>query len=921
MVTRFPFAPEDVAVEMFAGGKWEPISGADIRWSDQITITGGYSEVTRAPTPTPSRCEFTVDNNSGNYSPDNPRGIYYGLIRQGTPLRVATRVAKSSFSGTASNGWAVPEVGGSWTAVGTASQYSEGSGSAKMSFTAASQTLLAYQAGQLYRDIEVSASFTLPFSDVTGGAVAYGIALNGITTSDYFLAKLTISTAEAMTLDIVHITGAVLATAAVTNFSYTGQQIRMKAHLSGQQLRAKVWPAASTEPYAWQADASYVEGTTEGTVYADRGKGWVGIYGATAPGQTNVTFALAVDDFEARINDFHGEVSAWKPELGKDTVTRVEAAGIRRRLSQGQSTLPTTYTRANRSLIPAPLLYYPCEDGTESGVFASGLPGGAPMVIVGTPQFAASSDFAPGSAPIAKPNNSRWFSPRAVAASTGKIQLIFLLSIPDTGETNNAAFTQIQCTGSVGYVDCYYDSAGTGRLNLKFYDQNRALVHTSGGLIPGGGETINGTPYQVSIELTQNGANIDYVVALMSPGGSGWVPNGTVVGFTIGAPLGFHVSPYAEVASSAMGHIQLRNDIISIFTTSSALNAYNGEGVRTRISRLCAENDGVNFARTRSTINDQQLMGKQKPNTFLALLDEVAKTDMGFLLESRDIIGLVLVTMRSLYNRDAFVTLDYAKQLQGPFEAPNDDQLIINDFTASRVDGASYRATQTTGPLALTSPTSGAGVGRYNDSEDYSLSSDTPLADMASWVVHVGTEGGARYPRIAVDVSRIAQLSTQLYLDLLGVWVGDRVDITNPKPTHIEGTISQIVYGYRRKFGGRHHTVEFFGAPAQPYAVAEVAAEVGDTNPWVFRTETDGSTVNTTAAAGALSLSVATPSGPLWTTAADDYPRYVDVGGIRVRATACSGASSPQTFTVDALPVARAAGLSVSAWHAPVLAQ
>ncbi|MET7989856.1 hypothetical protein ABZU76_02995 [Amycolatopsis sp. NPDC005232] len=71
---------------------------------------------------------------------------------------------------------------------------------------------------------------------------------------------------------------------------------------------------------------------------------------------------------------------------------------------------------------------------------------------------------------------------------------------------------------------------------------------------------------------------------------------------------------------------------------------------------------------------------------------------------------------------------------------------------------------------------------------------------------------------------------------------------------------------------------------------------------------------------GTTSLKVETPSGPLWTTAADDFPLYLSVGGLKVRATACSAATgTQQTFTIDALPVGKPAGTAVEVWDPPVL--
>ncbi|MCG3757368.1 hypothetical protein [Amycolatopsis sp. Poz14] len=76
--------------------------------------------------------------------------------------------------------------------------------------------------------------------------------------------------------------------------------------------------------------------------------------------------------------------------------------------------------------------------------------------------------------------------------------------------------------------------------------------------------------------------------------------------------------------------------------------------------------------------------------------------------------------------------------------------------------------------------------------------------------------------------------------------------------------------------------------------------------------------------AGTTSLAVQSPGGiPPWTTRPDDYPLALDVGGLRVRATACTapapGPDQEQTFTVDPLPVSKPAGTAVDVWDPPVL--
>lgn len=59
----------------------------------------------------------------------------------------------------------------------------------------------------------------------------------------------------------------------------------------------------------------------------------------------------------------------------------------------------------------------------------------------------------------------------------------------------------------------------------------------------------------------------------------------------------------------------------------------------------------------------------------------------------------------------------------------------------------------------------------------------------------------------------------------------------------------------------------------------------------------------------------------IWTTDSADYPIDLDVGGIKITATACSDSYSPQTMTISAAPVARTAGDRVQLWRPARLAR
>lgn len=69
----------------------------------------------------------------------------------------------------------------------------------------------------------------------------------------------------------------------------------------------------------------------------------------------------------------------------------------------------------------------------------------------------------------------------------------------------------------------------------------------------------------------------------------------------------------------------------------------------------------------------------------------------------------------------------------------------------------------------------------------------------------------------------------------------------------------------------------------------------------------------------AIVVAIKPHAGTIWTTDSLDYPMDLDVGGVRLTATACSDSVSPQTMTIDAAPVARTSGVPVQLWRPPVL--
>jgi hypothetical protein len=210
----------------------------------------------------------------------------------------------------------------------------------------------------------------------------------------------------------------------------------------------------------------------------------------------------------------------------------------------------------------------------------------------------------------------------------------------------------------------------------------------------------------------------------------------------------------------------------------------------------------------------------------------------------------------------------------------------------------------TTGPLGSRI------VGLYDTSAEVNLSTDLATRLYAGWFVSRGTVEGYRYPVVTVDL----RANPELAAAWLAVRPGHRVDVTNLStvlPHHPAGTLSLMVEGVENEITSGTWIGTLKCSPYAVWKVALAAEDTGSTGEFLGRAVSDGSTLAATALAGATSLSVATPTGPLWTTTADDFPLTVAVGGVDAVVSAISGAASPQTFTIAALSATRPLGCAV----------
>lgn len=582
---------------------------------------------------------------------------------------------------------------------------------------------------------------------------------------------------------------------------------------------------------------------------------------------------------------FSGEISEWPQRwdvTGKDVYVPIEASGILRRLTQGASALKSTLYRGYTSATFTPKAYWPCEDGDGATSIASAL-GGPPLGFMGVnrPSFGAFTDFK-CSAALPTLQNSEWMGNVPVYAGTGNVQVWFLMNVPTGAGTGNEEIVTVYTTGTAAAWKVIYQT--NGNLTFQAFDQalNSLFTNTIG-------FAVNDKLLRVTIDLKQNGANIDWNLETLEVGQSFSTGlSGTLNGFSISRCHAIRVNQGSGLGSNiSIGHISVHDQIRAIADLFQELNAYIGEAAGRRVQRLCGEED-VAF-RGVGNMNTTAAMGAQLPGELVALLREAEDADGGILYELRDLFGLAYRSRESLYNQTSALALDYtAKHLSG-IEPTDDDQQTRNDITVQRAAGSSARAVQETGTLSVATPP--AGVGRYDEQVTLNLQADTQVADAAGWLLHLGTVDEARYPVLALDLARsVFATDSALTLAAQDLDIGDRLTVIHPPAWLPPDAITQLAQGMAETMSNFAHRLSVNCSPESPWGQAAVYDASAS------RYSSDGSTLASGVTSSATSLSVATPSGPLWTHADGDFA--IRIGGEVMTVTAVSGASSPQTFTV-----------------------
>lgn len=621
---------------------------------------------------------------------------------------------------------------------------------------------------------------------------------------------------------------------------------------------------------------------------------------------------------------FLGYADSWSPawtESAKDATVELTASGILRRLEQHDAPVLSSLRR-RLSTESNVVGYWPLEEGKLATIGLAGIPNCPDMFPSGVVDWAGDTDTFASTVqmPVLK-NGQLWANlPAYTFTPTVGQQVRALMSFPENGSgmTNDGIIMRVQLAHpSVTTIDILYGTGGN--LRLVAWQQvglSYTVRHDTGYSV----FNMDGRDIRLFLELQQVGANVTFRYGIQTPGGGSLAVGATIGGgaATLGRVSSVTFGAHNDISGLAIGHVTVQNAITSVFNDAKELDAFEGEVSFTRFSRLMGENGIESTVSGDTTAFDQitDKMGEQRPEPLLPLLQQIQEVDRGVIYDGRAHGGLTFLTRRAIENSTVDLTLNVAAgELAGVLAPVDDDQALLNRAVVSRMDGATAVYEDSTGPLGTNT------VGTYDSSLTIPVASDAAAIQYASWLVSLGTVEGYRYPSIEVDLAKnpgLISAMTQLN-------PGDRVALTNVSTTatqHPTGTVRLVVQGIEQTLTPYSWRATLTCTPYDPWSIGRTVNTDGTTvapnsSEDDLRLDTAGSQLNTAASSGATSLSVATTSGPLWTTAAADLPLDISVGGIAVRVTAISGATSPQTFTVTGVTKALASGLPIQLYSPP----
>lgn len=532
----------------------------------------------------------------------------------------------------------------------------------------------------------------------------------------------------------------------------------------------------------------------------------------------------------------------WSDESATDSTVTIQCSGILRRLGQGGTLKSAMRRRILSDDEPTPAAFWPCEDGADATTVGSGFVGGSPMTV-GTPIFGAGFGGSAGSLDLNAMVDATAPDGAVTLASASGFQAEFMFK-SDSGADESVL--EFLC----------------GTLDSPI-------------IIPAA--LSDGRAHHLALKYVQNGTNVDvssYVNGAFSATSS--------VAATMNTTLTVRVRGTAGTGTS-LAAIAIYNfaNMNAPTTRAPAARAYAGELATTRVRRLAAE-EGVPMVCTSGV---SVAMGPQPIGTLLDILRDAEAVDQGVLYETA--WGLGVQSCNDRTNMPVSLALDFnQRHIADTPEPADDDQRLKNRWTVSRTSGSSYIKELTTGQTGTTL------AGLYDDSATVNVQTDTQLGDQAGWRLNIGTVDEDRWPAIPLNFTRTPTL--------IDTWTtlpyGQRVTVANPPAQMPPDALDLVIEGFSEAWTPFNWFATLNASPFAPYRIGTLAADTGDTGEFLLILTPDTLTLAVGVSTTDVSWSI--NSSPVWTTAAESFPRNIMWEGELITVTNCTGASAPQTWTV-----------------------
>jgi hypothetical protein len=886
-------APEGATVQLLLGGAWTDVT--DDANGDLIDISRGRrNEASRVD---PGSCTLTLNNDDGRYSPRNPTSPYYGQLTRNTPLRVSVagvddRHVVMSTAPTATI--TTPDTGSlditgdidirvdlapdAWTGIGLAQKYQlAGDQRSWFFYMAGLQPRIRWSPdGTVAAVREVNATALAPVVDGQRRAIRVTVDVNngaGGTTVTFYTAATIAGPWTQL--------GSPVTSPGTTSFFASSAPVLL-ADANGL---AVVKPAGKL--YGFQL-RNGINGTLVADLAGDDTEPGPGTTFSDGAGRTWTVTDTWITDPNIR---FSGEVSSWPPHSEQTgTVVRVpvEAAGILRRLGRGRAITESVFRQqalqaANLAVTTA---YWPGEDGPDATAVASALPGGIQMRARGTTQFAADSTSFPGSAPLLVLSTGSGLNASRIplVAGTGTLAFRALFAFPPGGLADGTHILDLwQKAGTPRRWRLTYLTGGA--LGIEAIGDNNTVLQFAAAAFD-----LNGKAWMLGFTVIQDGANVDWhlfgrhvVDGTVVQGGL----DGTFTNLTVDRAAELYIAPNSDFVDTTVGHIMVGTNVSLAANIDEGMTGYAGETAADRIARICDEG-GIPCVIVGDPAESEPC-GPQRMASRLEVIQDAADADGGILYEPRDFLGLAYRTRTSMYNQRQRAALSITgRELTPPLEPTDDDQLLRNDVTATRLSGSSARVALESGPLSVQEPPDGVGV--YPREITVNIASDDRLPDVANWELRLGTWDESRYPTVRVDPMALShEGKDDLAVDAALLDVGDRFTLTDPPAWLPPGDVDLLAQGFHERFDGYEWQIDATASPGGPWAVGEVAdpdavhgydqrVAGGDDMVLAAPVDSDDTALLVTSVSGEQRW--ATPTDDV--ESAGDFPHAAVVGGERV---------------------------------------